>query len=84
MGIRITPEMMGGAMGVPAQTIRVGIQQGVFNFGVILKKDPEQFRCNYIIIPELARQALGDERYNDMIAKAAAESKAEYKPLKAI
>lgn len=74
MGIRITPAMMGDALGVPVQTIRVGIQQGIFDFGVIVKKNPKQFRCNYIIIPELARQTLGEERYNNMISKAAAES----------
>lgn len=84
MGIRITTAMMADAMGVPVQTIRVGIQHGVYPFGAVVKKNPKQHRGNYVIYPEQARQTLGDARYNDMLAKAAADTRSEYKPLQAI
>lgn len=84
MEIRITPEMMGQALGVPTQAVRVGLQQGKLHFGAAYKQDEEGCRYTYVIYPGLARQMLGDVRYNDMLATAAADSRSEYKPLQAI
>ncbi|MGN1167185.1 MAG: hypothetical protein ACI4S2_12530 [Lachnospiraceae bacterium] len=75
MEIRIKPEMMGEALGIPVQAVRVGIQQGKLKFGVAYKQKIEGQRHTYVIYPEEARQTLGDERYEKMIAKAAAEDK---------
>lgn len=66
MEIRITPEMMGRALGVPTQAIRVGLQQEKLHFGVAYKQTGNEY--TYVIFPELARQTLGDVRYNNMLA----------------
>jgi len=68
MEIRITPEMMGQALGVPTQAIRVGLQQEKLHFGAAYKQDTDGCRYTYVIFPELARQTLGDVRYNNMLA----------------
>lgn len=75
MGIRITTDMMADAMGIPVQSIRIGLQQGVYPFGVALKKNERQSRANYIIYPAAAKEVLGEERYNAMIAAAEADAK---------
>lgn len=59
---RITPEMMGQAMGVPAQAIRVGLQQGKLNFGTAYKQTGNQY--TYVIYPEAAREVVGDKIFN--------------------
>ena len=66
--IRITPEMMGNALGVPTQAVRVGLQQEKLHFGVAYKQTGGQY--TYVIFPEAARQTLGDDRYNNMMAAA--------------
>ncbi len=66
--VRITPEMMGEAMGVPAQAIRVGLQKEKLNIGVAYKQTGKQY--TYVIFPEAARQVLGEERFNTMLSKA--------------
>lgn len=68
---RITPEMMGKAMGVPTQAIRVGLQQGKLNFGVAYKQTGNQY--TYVIYPEAARATIGDAAYRKMMQDAAAE-----------
>lgn len=80
--IRITPEMMGNALGVPTQAVRVGLQQEKLHFGVAYKQTSNQY--TYVIFPEAARQTLGDARYDNMITAAAANLKAEYRDLKVI
>lgn len=77
MGIRITTAMMADAMGVTVQTIRVGIQQGVYPFGAVVKKDPKQHRGSYVIYPGAAKDVLGEERYNAMLAAAVADESSE-------
>ena len=67
--IRITPEMMAKAMGVPAQAIRAGLQQDKLNFGTAYKQTGTQY--TYVIYPEKARQVLGDEIYNGMFSDKA-------------
>lgn len=84
MEIRITPEMMGKALGVPTQAIRVGLQQEKLHFGVAYMQKEDGDRYTYVIFPEAARQTLGDARYNDMLAAAAAVKESDYKPLQAI
>lgn len=59
---RITPAMMAEALGVPVQTIRVGLQQGVFNFGVAMRQSGRKY--TYVIFPEKARQCVPAEIYN--------------------
>lgn len=71
---RITPEMMGKAMGVPTQAIRVGLQQGKLNFGVAYKQTGNQY--TYVIYPEAARATIGDAAYRRMMQDAAAETAA--------
>lgn len=71
---RITPEMMGKAMGVPTQAIRVGLQQGKLNFGVAYKQTGNQY--TYVIYPEAARATIGDAAYRKMMQDAAAETAA--------
>lgn len=66
MEIRITPEMMGQALGVPTQAVRVGLQQEKLHFGAAFKQTGDEY--TYVIYPELARQTLGDVRYNNMLA----------------
>lgn len=68
--IRITPEMMGRALGVPTQAVRVGLQQEKLHFGVAYRQDVDGGRYTYVIFPEAARQTLGDERYDNMMAAA--------------
>lgn len=68
--LRITPEMMGNALGVPVQAIRVGLQQEKLNFGVAYKQDISGNRYTYIIFPEAAKQTLGEERYTKMLEYA--------------
>lgn len=59
---RITPAMMAEALGVPVQTIRVGLQQGAFKFGVALQQTGNKY--TYVIYPEQARQCVPAEIYN--------------------
>lgn len=70
---RITPEMMGEAMGVPAQAIRVGLQLGKLPFGTAYKQQEDKGRYTYVIFPEAARATLGDAVYREMMQDAAAE-----------
>ncbi|MGN0695062.1 MAG: hypothetical protein ACI4LK_09180 [Lentihominibacter sp.] len=76
MNKRITPEMMGLALGIPTQAVRVGLQQGKLHFGAAYKQDQEGKRYTYVIYPEAARNVLGDERYNQMMKSAAHEAAA--------
>lgn len=67
---RITVAMMAEALGVPAQAIRVGLQQEKLKFGTAYKQSGDQF--TYVIYPEIAREVLGAERYNAMMIRSGA------------
>ena len=43
-------------LGTSALTIRVGLQQGVFPFGVAFKTKPENKVYNYVIYPEKLKE----------------------------
>lgn len=60
--------MMADALGVPAQAIRVGLQQEKLNFGAAFKQTGDQY--TYVIYPEVAREVLGEVRYIKMLKKA--------------
>lgn len=60
---KITPDMMAEAMGTTAQTIRAGLRQGIFNFGVAMKQSGTQH--TYIIFPEKAREIVGTEKLRE-------------------
>lgn len=60
---RITPAMIAEAMGVPVQAIRVGLQQGVFNFGIAMQQNGKKY--SYIIYPEKAREIVGAEKLKE-------------------
>lgn len=46
-------------LGTTVETVRVGLQQGMFPFGVAIKKNPENSRYVYIIFPEKVREYVG-------------------------
>ena len=60
---KITPAMMAEAMGMPAQAIRLGLQQGVLNFGVAMQQSGRKY--TYIIFPEKAREIVGAEKLTE-------------------
>lgn len=68
--IRITPEMVGRALGVPAQAIRVGLQQNKLMFGAAYKQKENGNRYTYIIYPEAVKTLIGETAYNKMINSA--------------
>lgn len=47
-------------LGVSELTIRVGLQQGIFPFGVALKTREDRKNYTYIIYPELVKQYCGE------------------------
>ena len=57
---RITPKMMEEAIGVPVQTIRVGLQAGAFDWGTCYKPKGKNFV--YIIYPDKVK-SLVPEKY---------------------
>lgn len=57
---RITPAMVGEALGLPTQAIRVGMQVGALDFGQVT--NPSGNRYNYIIFPEKIRAVVGDKQ----------------------
>lgn len=60
---KITPAMMAEAMGIQAQAIRLGLQQGIFDFGVAMQQSGKKY--TYIIFPEKAREAVGSEKLKE-------------------
>lgn len=60
---KISPAMMAEAMGIPTQAIRLGLQQGVFNFGVAMQQSGRKY--TYIIFPEKAREIVGAEKLKE-------------------
>lgn len=55
---KMTPADVGKLFGVNAHTIRLGLQQGIFDFGVAFKK-PGSTTYSYIIYPEKVREKIG-------------------------
>lgn len=51
-------EIVSKALGVNPQTVRYGLEQGVFPFGVAVKCEK---RCSYIFFPEKVKEYLGVE-----------------------
>ena len=47
-------------LGKSPLTIRVGLQQGIFPFGVALKTREDRKNYTYIIYPELVKQYCGE------------------------
>lgn len=66
--IRITPAMAGKALGVPAQAIRVGLQQGKLNIGTAFKQTGNQY--TYVIYPEAIKGLIGEKAFEKMIKGA--------------
>lgn len=60
---RITPAMMAEAMGIPAQAVRMGLQQGVLNFGIAMQQTGRKY--TYVIFPEKAREIVGAEKLKE-------------------
>ena len=49
-------------LGTTECTVRIGLQQGVFPFGVAFKTKPENKQYKYVIYPELVRQYAGEKK----------------------
>lgn len=47
-------------LGTTAATVRVGLQQGVFPFGVAFKMSEDRKHYTYIIYPEKVREYAGE------------------------
>lgn len=47
-------------LGVDPLTVRIGLQQGIFPFGVAFKRDPNNKNYKYIIFDEKVREYLGE------------------------
>ena len=60
---KITPAMVGEALGMPVQAIRVGLQQEKLDFGVALKPTGRQY--TYIIYPEKIRALVGEKQMEE-------------------
>lgn len=58
---RITTQMMAEALGMPVQTIRVGLQVGAFEWGECFK--PTGKKHTYVIYPEKVKP-LVPEKYH--------------------
>ena len=48
-------------LNVSESTIRIGLQQGIFDFGVAFKRSPESSNYTYVIYPEKVRALCGKE-----------------------
>jgi DNA-binding transcriptional MerR regulator len=46
-------------LGVSEQTIRIGLQRGLFPFGVAFKRDEGNQHYTYILYPEKVKEYLG-------------------------
>ena len=49
-------------LGTTEATIRVGLQQNVFPFGVAFKTHPDRKQYKYIIYPEKLREYAGEKK----------------------
>ena len=47
-------------LGTTEMTIRVGLQQGIFPFGVAFKTNPNNKNYKYVIYPEILKQYAGE------------------------
>lgn len=48
-------------LGVSVPTVRIGLQQGVFDFGVAFKRTPESRHYTYVIFPEKVKEYVKGE-----------------------
>lgn len=56
---RLTVKQTAEMLGVAEMTIRIGLQQGAFPFGVAIKRKPENKRYGYYIYADKVREFLG-------------------------
>jgi hypothetical protein len=63
MAKRIKPEMIGEALGLKAQAVRVAMQQGKLDLGVAYKPTGREYV--YIIYPEKARAIVGETKMRE-------------------
>lgn len=49
-------------LGTTECTIRIGLQQGIFPFGVAFKTDPNKKHYTYIIYPEKLKEYAGERK----------------------
>lgn len=49
-------------LGTTEQTVRVGLQQGVFPFGVAFKTKKANKNYTYVIYPEKVKQYAGEQK----------------------
>ena len=49
-------------LGTTEATIRVGLQQGVFDFGVAFKTSPENKHYTYVIYPAKLKAYVGERK----------------------
>lgn len=49
-------------LGTTEQTVRVGLQQGVFPFGVAFKRSEHKKQYTYVIYPEKVKQYAGEQK----------------------
>lgn len=49
-------------LGVTEQTVRVGLQQGVFPFGVAFKRDERRKNYTYVIYPQKLKEYAGESK----------------------
>lgn len=57
---RITPEMMAEALGIPTQTVRIGLQREAFDFGKAFKQTGKN-NYTYVIFPGIAKKYVSQE-----------------------
>ena len=59
---KIRPEDVAKMLGVSPQTIRVGVQQGLYPFGVASKTKPTNRNHNYLFYPEKIIEYMGERK----------------------
>ena len=55
------------ALGVSAQTVRVGLQKGLFPFGVAFKIKDENKNYAYVIYPKKFKEFCEEVEYEELI-----------------
>ena len=56
----MTVKEVAAMLGKTEQTIRVGLQLGMFPFGTAYKTNPDRKSYTYVIYPEKVRQYIGN------------------------
>ena len=58
--VEMTVKEVAAMLGKTEQTIRVGLQLGMFPFGTAYKTNPDRKSYTYVIYPEKVRQYIGN------------------------